>query len=38
MVPNASPRIVYLNGAFLPIEEARLPIMERGFLFADGIY
>ena len=33
-----APRIVYLNGAFLPFEEARLPIMERGFLFADGIY
>lgn len=31
-------RIVYVNGAFLPIEEARLPLMERGFLFADGIY
>jgi D-alanine transaminase len=33
-----SPRIVYLNGAFLPFEEARVPIMDRGFLFADGIY
>ncbi|SFM06519.1 D-amino-acid transaminase [Methylobacterium pseudosasicola] len=31
-------RIVYLNGAFLPFEEARVPIMDRGFLFADGIY
>jgi D-alanine transaminase len=35
-VPN--PRIVYLNGAFLPFEDARVPIMDRGFLFADGIY
>lgn len=33
-----APRIVYLNGAFLPFEEARVPIMDRGFLFADGIY
>jgi len=33
-----TPRIVYLNGAFLPFEEARVPIMDRGFLFADGIY
>jgi D-alanine transaminase len=33
-----APRTVYLNGDFLPFEEARVPIMDRGFLFADGIY
>ena len=33
-----TPRIVYLNGAFLPFEEAKVPVMDRGFLFADGIY
>jgi D-alanine transaminase len=32
------PRIVFVNGAFTPFEEAYLPIMDRGFLFADGIY
>jgi D-alanine transaminase len=31
-------RIVFVNGSFLPFEEARIPIMDRGFLFADGIY
>jgi D-alanine transaminase len=31
-------RIVFVNGAFVPIEEAKLSIMDRGFLFADGIY
>jgi D-alanine transaminase len=31
-------RIVFVNGTFLPYEEARIPIMDRGFLFADGIY
>lgn len=31
-------RIVFLNGSFLPQEEARVPIMDRGFLFADGVY
>ena len=31
-------RIAYVNGAFLPLEEAKIPIMDRGFLFADGIY
>ena len=29
---------VYLNGAFLPLEEARIPVMDRGFLFGDGVY
>jgi D-alanine transaminase len=31
-------RTAYVNGAFLPLEEAKIPIMDRGFLFADGIY
>jgi D-alanine transaminase len=31
-------RIVFVNGAFLPSEEAKVPVMDRGFLFADGIY
>jgi D-alanine transaminase len=30
--------IAYLNGAFLPLEEARISPLDRGFLFADGIY
>ena len=30
--------IVYLNGKFLPMEEARISPMDRGFLFGDGIY
>jgi len=28
----------YLNGSFLPLEDARVPVMDRGFLFADGVY
>src|SRR5215211_3313717 len=31
-------RTVFVNGAFVPFEEACVPIMDRGFLFADGIY
>lgn len=31
-------RIVYVNGAFVPEEEARISIFDRGFIFADGIY
>jgi D-alanine transaminase len=28
----------YLNGSFLPLAEACVPAMDRGFLFGDGIY
>jgi D-alanine transaminase len=31
-------RIVFLNGSFLPVEEAKVPFMDRGFLFGDGVY
>ena len=30
--------IVYLNGAFLPIEEAKIPVLDRGFIYGDGVY
>ncbi|HTH40814.1 MAG TPA: D-amino acid aminotransferase [Rhodocyclaceae bacterium] len=30
--------LVYLNGTFGPLEEARVSVMDRGFLFGDGIY
>ncbi len=29
---------VYLNGTFLPLEEARVSVLDRGFLFGDGVY
>ncbi|MBK1647159.1 D-amino acid aminotransferase [Rhabdochromatium marinum] len=29
---------VYLNGAFMPLAEARVPVLDRGFLFGDGVY
>ncbi len=29
---------VYLNGEFLPLEDARISVMDRGFLFGDGVY
>jgi D-amino acid aminotransferase len=31
-------RIVYLNGEWLPEEDAKVSIFDRGFLFADAIY
>ena len=33
-----TPQIVYLNGKFLPIDEARVPVLDRGFIFGDGVY
>ena len=30
--------IVYLNGKFLPIEDAYVPVLDRGFVFGDGVY
>ena len=29
---------VYLNGKFLPLEEAYIPVLDRGFIFGDGVY
>ncbi len=29
---------VYLNGEFMPLEEAKVPVLDRGFIFGDGIY
>lgn len=31
-------RIVYVNGAYVPEEQARISVFDRGFLFADGVY
>ena len=29
---------IYLNGQYMPIEEARVPVLDRGFIFGDGVY
>lgn len=29
---------IYLNGAFMPIEEAKISVLDRGFIFGDGVY
>lgn len=33
-----SENIVYLNGCYVPVEKATVSVMDRGFLFGDGIY
>jgi D-alanine transaminase len=30
--------MVFLNGEFLPPEEAKVPVLDRGFIFGDGVY
>ena len=33
-----SERIIYLNGNYLVESEAKLPVLDRGLLFADAVY
>jgi len=30
--------MIYLNGAWMPIEQAMIPVLDRGFIFGDGVY
>ncbi len=30
--------LCYLNGSFLPLAEAQIPVLDRGFIFGDGVY
>src|SRR6476661_2006391 len=36
-IPMQDP-LVYLNGAMTPLSEAKIPVLDRGFIFGDGIY
>ena len=29
---------IYLNGQYMPIEEAKISVLDRGFIFGDGVY
>ena len=33
-----SQQIVYLNGSYLPVEQAQVSVLDRGFIFGDGVY
>lgn len=37
-IQDNSMTTVYLNGSYLPMSEAKISPMDRGFLFGDGIY
>ena len=30
--------MIYLNGDFMPIEQAKISVLDRGFIFGDGVY
>lgn len=30
--------MVFLNGRFVPLEQATVPVLDRGFIFGDGVY
>jgi D-alanine transaminase len=30
--------MIYLNGKFMPVEDAVIPVLDRGFIFGDGVY
>ncbi|MBK5104771.1 MAG: D-amino acid aminotransferase [Burkholderiales bacterium] len=31
-------QMIYLNGEWMPIEKAMIPVLDRGFIFGDGVY
>ena len=33
-----SEQIVYLNGKYLPISQAQVSVLDRGFIYGDGVY
>jgi D-alanine transaminase len=38
MIAADDPRIAYVNGDFVPLVDAKISVLDRGFLFADGVY
>src|SRR6185437_11395584 len=37
-VPSDGERIVYLSGEFLPLANAKISVLDRGFIYGDGVY
>jgi len=38
MMAGAAADVVFLNGQWMPRDRARVPVEDRGFMFADGVY
>ena len=30
--------MIHLNGEFMPIDQAKISVLDRGFIFGDGVY
>src|SRR6266436_3258141 len=30
--------MIHLNGEFMPLEQAKISVLDRGFIFGDGVY
>ncbi|HUP08904.1 MAG TPA: aminotransferase class IV, partial [Caldimonas sp.] len=37
-MPSLPDTLCYLNGEYLPLAEAKVSVLDRGFIFGDGIY
>ena len=37
-VNTAQVNTVFLNGKLLPVEQANVSVLDRGFIFGDGVY
>ena len=37
-MPSLPDTLCYLNGEYLPLSEAKVSVLDRGFVFGDGIY
>src|SRR2546430_16898729 len=35
---SSEAHMVFLNGRILPIEDAKVSVLDRGFIFGDGVY
>lgn len=38
MMADAIDRTIFLNGDYLPLNQAKISVLDRGFLFGDGVY
>src|SRR4029079_14249855 len=38
MQPHLPDSLCYLNGEYVPLPEAKVSVLHRGFIFGDGIY
>ena len=38
MRDQMSDQLCFLNGEYLPIAQARVSVLDRGFIFGDGVY